>query len=51
MVGESRNFSGELEFLARRGVKVIVLADTRATNLMQKFIAVNPTLWNQDIAE
>ncbi|MGC0269486.1 nucleoside deaminase [Glutamicibacter soli] len=51
VVGESRNFSGELEFLARRGVEVIVLDDPQATNLMQKFIAANPTLWNEDIAE
>ncbi|MGX1750221.1 nucleoside deaminase [Glutamicibacter protophormiae] len=51
VVGESRNFPGELELLARRGVEVIVLDDPRVTNLMQEFIAANPVLWNEDIAE
>lgn len=49
VVGESRNFPGELELLRSRGVEVIVIDDPQATELMADFITEHPGLWNEDI--
>ncbi|WP_411734551.1 nucleoside deaminase [Paeniglutamicibacter sp.] len=49
VVGESRNFPGELELLRARGVEVIVIDDPQATELMADFISQHPRLWNEDI--
>ncbi len=49
VVGEDASFPGELELLRSRGVEVVVLDDPEATELMARFIAEKPTLWNEDI--
>eukprot|EP00035_Acanthoeca_spectabilis_P023336 m.448894 g.448894 ORF g.448894 m.448894 type:complete len:167 (+) comp19733_c0_seq1:1486-1986(+) len=49
VVGECRTFQGPTEYLRSRGVEVIVLDDSGCFDLMTKFIAEKPTLWNEDI--
>lgn len=50
VIGENRTFLGAEEWLARNGVELIVLQDSECIDLMQEFIASNPSLWNEDIA-
>ncbi len=50
VIGENRNFGGNEAFLRERGVEVVVLDHEVCIALMQKFIAENPELWNEDIA-
>ncbi len=47
--GESRNFSGGPEFLRSHDVEVIDLDDPECIELMRRFIAEKPQLWNEDI--
>lgn len=49
VIGENRTFMGEEELLRARGVEVIVFDNEECHKLMQKFIAENPSLWNEDI--
>ena len=49
IVGENRTFRGEEELLRSRGVTVEVLQEERCIELMRRFIAANPELWNEDI--
>ncbi|KNC50175.1 cytosine deaminase [Thecamonas trahens ATCC 50062] len=49
VVGEAANFPGELDFLRARGVNVVVLDHKPCIELMAKFIAEKPELWNEDI--
>lgn len=49
VVGENTSFPGELELLRSRGVEVVVLDDPETTDMMARFIAEEPTLWNEDI--
>ena len=51
VVGENRTFMGEEKWLADRGVEIVVLQDARCIELMRRFIAARPTLWNEDIGE
>jgi creatinine deaminase len=51
IVGENRTFLGEEDLLRGRGVKVEVLQDARCQELMARFIAANPALWQEDIGE
>jgi len=51
VIGEKRNFAGNGDFLAGRGVEVVVLDDGDCVALMARFIAEKPELWNEDIAE
>ena len=51
VIAENRNFGGNEAFLRERGVRVDVVDDARCIELMGRFIAVHPTLWNEDIAE
>ena len=50
VVGENVNYAGELDFLRDRGVDVTVMAHQPCIDLMAKFIAERPDLWNEDIA-
>lgn len=50
VIGEDRNFSGNIEFLRERGVDVTLLNDKDCIALMSKFIAERPELWHEDIA-
>lgn len=49
IVGENRTFMGDEDWLRTRGVSVEVLQDARCIELMQRFIAARPELWNEDI--
>lgn len=49
IIGENRTFLGEEELLRSRGVAVEVLQDSRCIDLMERFIAAKPELWNEDI--
>lgn len=48
---ENRNFGGNEDFLRRHGVAVTVVDDRRCIDLMTRFIAEKPELWNEDIGE
>ena len=49
IVGENRTFMGEEDLLRARGVTVEVAQDARCVELMRRFIAEHPELWNEDI--
>jgi len=49
VVGENLSFAGEEELLKSRGVRVEVLQDGRCVDLMRRFIAASPGVWNEDI--
>jgi cytosine/creatinine deaminase len=51
VIGENRTFLGEEDLLRSRGVTVEVVDDPRCVELMTRFIAANPELWNEDIGE
>lgn len=51
VVGENRNFEGNIDFLRQNGVEVMLLDDPECTALMTKFIQEQPELWGEDIAE
>jgi creatinine deaminase len=51
VVGERFNFEGNCDFLAERGVDVVLLNDPGCIELMARFIRERPELWNEDIAE
>ncbi|MFC3713465.1 nucleoside deaminase [Sphingoaurantiacus capsulatus] len=51
IVGENHTFMGEEEHLRSRGVAVEVLQDDTCIELMRRFIAERPELWNEDIGE
>ena len=51
VVGESRNFSGGVEWLRSFGVKVIDLDSQECSDLLTGFIAEHPEIWNEDIGE
>ena len=51
VVGESRTFSGGVEWLRELGVKVIDLDSQECSDMMSGFIAEHPEIWNEDIGE
>ncbi len=51
VVGESRTFSGAVEFMKEHGVEVINLDDNVCIGMMKDFITSNPVLWNEDIGK
>jgi cytosine/creatinine deaminase len=51
VVGESRNFSGGVEWLRSLGVEVIDLDSQECSDLLTGFIAEHPEIWNEDIGE
>lgn len=51
VVGENQTFLGEESWLRSRGVEVEVLQDPTCIGMMQRFIANNPELWNEDIGQ
>lgn len=50
IIGEDKNFPGNIEFLTERGVEVILLEDKACIELMAKFIKERPDIWFEDIA-
>jgi len=51
VIGENDTFMGEETLLKSRDVEVIVLRSQECKDLMTKFIAEKPELWNEDIGE
>jgi creatinine deaminase len=51
IVGESVNFRGGIDWLQENGVKVVDLNRSDCVEMLAKFIAENPALWNEDIGE
>ncbi len=51
VVGENRNFEGNIAFLSERGVEVVLMDDPACIDLMARFVRERPELWNEDIAE
>jgi len=49
VVGESRTFPGAPDFMREHGVEVIDLDLPECVDMMTRFIAANPELWNEDI--
>lgn len=50
VVGEARNFPGNIDFLRSRGVDVCLVDDPDCLALMRRFIQEHPELWDEDIA-
>ena len=51
VVGESRTFSGGVDWLRENGVEVIDLDSRECRELLEGFIAEHPEIWNEDIGE
>lgn len=49
VIGESETFQGREDWLRDAGAEVVVAGDTRCTEMMRRFIAEHPDLWNEDI--
>ena len=49
VVGENRTFAGEEDLLRARGVKLEIVQDQRCIDMMTRFIAEHPELWDEDI--
>ena len=51
IVGESRTFSGGIDWLRERGVKVVDMDSSECRHLLNTFIDAHPDVWNEDIGE
>ena len=51
VINDTENFGGNEAFLRERGVEVIDAAHPASIELMARFIAEKPTLWDEDIME
>ncbi|HEY0717946.1 MAG TPA: nucleoside deaminase [Streptosporangiaceae bacterium] len=49
VVGEADTFAGDLDFLSRRGVEVVLLNDSRCQDAMREFQLRYPAVWSEDI--
>jgi creatinine deaminase len=49
VIGEHENFLGREDWMQAEGVETLLLNDLRCIELMRKFIAEHPALWNEDI--
>ena len=49
IIGEDRSFMGAEDLFAQAGVKLVVANDHECIEMMQRFIAAHPDLWNEDI--
>jgi creatinine deaminase len=50
VIGENRNFPGNIEFLRAHRVEVRLMDDAECIALMKGFIDEHPDLWDEDIA-
>jgi cytosine/creatinine deaminase len=51
VVGESRTFQGGADWLRENGVTVIDLDNAECRDLLERYIAAHPEVWNEDIGE
>jgi len=49
IIGEHITFMGREDWMRAEGVEIVVLNDQRCIDLMKKFTAEHPDLWNEDI--
>jgi len=49
IVGESVNFAGGVDWLRENGVDVVDLASPECVEMLARWIAENPAIWNEDI--
>ena len=49
VIGESVNFAGGVEWLREAGVEVVELDSRDCIELLRRFIAERPEVWNEDI--
>jgi len=49
VIGENETFQGPEAYVRSRGVKLEIVRDKKCMELMMKFIAAKPELWNEDI--
>ena len=49
IVGESVNFQGGVDWLRENGVTVVDMNSQECIEMLGKFIAENPEIWNEDI--
>ena len=51
VIGENRTFRGPEDYVRSRGVELSIVDDPTCVELMRRFIAAHPSLWNEDIGE
>ena len=51
VIGENKNFAGNIPFLEEHGVEVTLLNDPACEALLERFIAEKPELWAEDITK
>jgi len=51
VVGESVNFRGGIDWLVENGIVVIDLHSKECAQILAKYIADHPEIWNEDIGE
>ncbi|QDT06310.1 tRNA-specific adenosine deaminase [Rubripirellula lacrimiformis] len=51
VIGENQTFQGPESYVQSRGTELVIANDPGCIELMQKFIASHPELWNEDIGE
>jgi creatinine deaminase len=51
IVGESETFQGGIDWLRENGITVIDLDNAECKELLGRFIAQHPEVWNEDIGE
>jgi cytosine/creatinine deaminase len=51
VIGENRTFRGPEDYVRSRGVELEIVDSDECYQLMQRFIAAHPELWNEDIGE
>lgn len=49
VVGENRTFMGAEDWLRENGVEVVVADSEPCADLMRRFVAEQPDVWNEDI--
>lgn len=49
VIGEHETFLGREDWLAAEGVEIVLAHDPRCIELMRRFIAERPDLWDEDI--
>lgn len=51
VLGESRNFTGGVDWLKEHGVRVVDCESSECVDMLADYILANPEIWNEDIGE
>jgi cytosine deaminase len=51
VIGEARNFVGGHDWLAEHGVEVVLFDNEECAEMLARFIAEHPDVWDEDIGE